>query len=133
MLVKGAPCSYFHVTTTLLKCHCQKVKYTGSTFKRVAVDNTMGVPVKDEKLTLHSILPSVFLRGCQFFQSFSRQYMGPCVASLPIFSCADCENPCTYSFYHNQIGSRNHWPFFRARSLNTGMRCMSCYVIIIIN
>ena len=93
----------------------------------------MGVPVKDEKLSLHSILPSVFLRGSQFSQLSSRQYMGPCVASLPIFPLLTVRIRVLFFFYHNQIGSRNHWPLFRARSLNTGTRCMSCYVIITIN
>ena len=26
------------------------------------------------------------------------------------FSCDDCENMCTLSHYHHQIGSRNHYP-----------------------
>ena len=70
----------------------------------------MGVPMKNEKLTLHSILPSVFLRGSQFSQLSPRQYMGPCVASLPIFSYAACENPCTYFFIiiKSEVGIIDH-------------------------
>ena len=36
---------------------------------------------------------------------------------------------CTLS-YHHQIGSMNHYPLFKVRSWNNGMRCMSCCVLI---
>ena len=49
---------------------------------------------------------------------------------LTKFSCDDCENTCTSSFYHHQIGSMNHLPLFRARSWNTCMCCVSFYVLI---
>ena len=33
----------------------------------------------------------------------------------------------TLSYYHRQIGSMNYYMLFRARSWNSGMRCMSLY------
>ena len=33
-------------------------------------------------------------------------------------------------FYHHQIGSMNHYPLFRVRSSNNGMRCMSFCILI---
>ena len=45
------------------------------------------------------------------------------------FSCDDWENICTLSYYHHQIGSMNYYPFFRVRSWNNGVRCMSFYIL----
>ena len=46
--------------------------------------------------------------------------------------CDDWENVYILSYYHHhhQIGSMNHYPLFRVRSWNNGMRCMSLYVLI---
>ena len=40
-----------------------------------------------------------------------RALYGLCVCSVPISH--DCENMCTWSYYHHQIGSMNHLPLFR--------------------
>ena len=50
---------------------------------------------------------------------------------LTRFSYDDCENMCTWSYYHHQIGSMTHLPLFRVRSWNNGMCCMSFYILII--
>ena len=52
------------------------------------------------------------------------QYLGLCVFSLPITLYDDCENTCTLSCYHHQIGSMTPLPLSRVRTLNNGMRCM---------
>ena len=33
------------------------------------------------------------------------------------------------SYYHHQIGIMNHYPLFRIRSWNSGVRCMSLYIL----
>ena len=38
----------------------------------------------------------------------------------------------TLYFYH-QIGSMNYYPLFRVRSWNNGMRCMSFYILNVLN
>ena len=43
--------------------------------------------------------------------------------------CDDWENIYTLSYYHHQIGSMNYYPFFRVRSWNNGVRCMSFYIL----
>ena len=37
---------------------------------------------------------------------------------------------CVVAYYDPQIRSKNHWPLFRVRSLNNGVRCMSSCVLI---
>ena len=54
-------------------------------------------------------------------------YGAVCI-QLAHFSFDDCENTCTLSFYHHQIGSMTHLPLHRGRSWNNGMRCMSFYI-----
>ena len=39
----------------------------------------------------------------------------------------------TLSYYHHQIGSMNYYPLFRVRSWNNGVRCMSIYILILLN
>ena len=48
------------------------------------------------------------------------------------FPCDDWENIYTLSYYHHQIGSMNYNPLFRVRSWNNGVRCMSFYILTII-
>ena len=48
------------------------------------------------------------------------------------FPCDDWENKYTLS-YHHQIGSMNYYPLFRVRSLNNGVPCMSCCILILFN
>ena len=42
-----------------------------------------------------------------------------------------CENTCTLSYNHHQIGSMTHLPLFGGRSWNNGMRGMSFYILMI--
>ena len=51
---------------------------------------------------------------------------------LTHFSHDDCENTCTYSYYHHQIGRMANSPLFRVRSWNTDIRCMSFYILIVV-
>ena len=44
--------------------------------------------------------------------------------------CDDWENKYTLSYYHNQIGNMNHYPLFRVRSWNNGVRCMSFSILL---
>ena len=44
--------------------------------------------------------------------------------------CDDWDNLYTLSYYHHQIVSMNHYPLFRVRSWNNGVRCMSLYILI---
>ena len=48
------------------------------------------------------------------------------------FACDDWENVYTlfYHHHHHQIGSMNPHPLFRVSSWNTGMRCMSLYILM---
>ena len=74
------------------------------------------------------ILSSVWVRLSIFSQLSIMQYMGLCVFSLPI-SLVMTER---MSYYHNQIGNMNHYPLFRVRSWNNGVRCMSLYILMLI-
>ena len=57
--------------------------------------------------------------------------MWGCVFSIyPLCHCDDWENKYTLSYHHHEIGSMNYYPFFRVRSWNNGLRCMSFYVLI---
>ena len=47
---------------------------------------------------------------------------------LTHFSYDDCENTCTLSYYHHQIGSITHLPLSMVRSWNNGVRCMTLYI-----
>ena len=40
------------------------------------------------------------------------------------------ERMCILSYYHHQIGSMNYCPWFRVRSWNSSMRCMSLYILM---
>ena len=64
-----------------------------------------------------------------FIKLLSKQYVGLCVFSLPIFLMM-IEIMSTLSFYHHQIGSRNYYLMFRARSQNSGMRCMPLFILL---
>ena len=64
-----------------------------------------------------------------FIKLLSKQYVGLCVFSLPIFLMM-IEIMSTLSFYHHQIGSRNYYLMFRARSQNSGMRCMPLSILL---
>ena len=50
---------------------------------------------------------------------------------LAHFSWDDCENTCTLSYCHHQIGSMNHLSLHRIRPWNNRTRSMSLYVLII--
>ena len=55
---------------------------------------------------------------------FQAIYGAVCI-QLTHFCYADCENTCTLSYYHHQIGRMTPLPLFRVRSWNNGMCCMS--------
>ena len=46
-----------------------------------------------------------------------------------LFFHDDCGNLCTLSYYNHQIGSVTHLPLSRVKSWNTGIRCMSFYIL----
>ena len=48
------------------------------------------------------------------------------------FCCDDWENIYTLFYYHHQIGRINYYPLFRVRSGNSGVRCMSFYILMVI-
>ena len=73
------------------------------------------------------ILSSVWVRLSIFSQL---SIMGLSVFSLPI-SLVMIERIYTLSYYHHQIGSMNYYPLFRVRSWNSGIRCMSLYIFIL--
>ena len=55
-------------------------------------------------------------------------YGAVCI-QLTHLSYDDCENMCTLSYYHHQIGSIIHFLLFRVRSWNNVMRGMSLYIL----
>ena len=59
---------------------------------------------------------------------FHALYGAVCI-QLTHVSCDDCENMCTLSHHHYQIGSMTHLPLFRVRSWNNGIHCMSFYIL----
>ena len=52
-----------------------------------------------------------------------------CVFSLPI-SFVMIERMYTLSYFPHKIGGMNYYPLFRVRSWNSGMCCMSLYILI---
>ena len=46
------------------------------------------------------------------------------------FPCDDWDNIFTLSYFHHRIGSMNYYPWFRARSWNNGVRCMSFCILL---
>ena len=85
-------------------------------------------PFKKTYLTLLSVC----LRLSQFSHLTFMQYMGLCI-QLTHLSYDDCENTCTLSYYHHQIGSMTHLLLLRVRSWNNGIHCISFYVLIVIS
>ena len=81
------------------------------------------------KMIVRCMLPSVCLRLRQFSKLSFIKYMVLCVFSLPN-SPVMIVRMRTLSYHHHQTGSINHWPLFRVRSWNNGMRCMSYYVLM---
>ena len=55
-----------------------------------------------------------------------------CVFSVYAISLAMTERIYSLSYYHHQIGSMNYYPLFRVRSWNNGMRCMSLYILMLL-
>ena len=81
------------------------------------------------KMPVRYILSSVWVRLSIFSQLSIIQYIGLCVFSLPS-SLVMIEITYTLSYYHHQNGSMNYYRFFRARSWNNGLRCMSLYILV---
>ena len=82
------------------------------------------------EMPVRYVLSSVWVRLRIFSPLSIIQYVGLYVFSLPI-SIDDGENMYTLSYYDHQIGSMNHYPLFRVRSWNNGVRCMYFYILII--
>ena len=59
-------------------------------------------------------LSIVFLKSNRFshlsFMQFWGLYPGAVCIQLTHFSCGDCENTCTSSYYHHQIGKYDPFP-----------------------
>ena len=87
-------------------------------------------------MSVRYILSSVWVRLSIFSPSSIILYVGLYVFSLPI-SLVMIEIIYIYiytlSYYHHQIGSMNYYPLLRVRSLNNGVRCMSFYILILLN
>ena len=86
------------------------------------------------KMPVRYNLSSVWVRLSIFSQLSIIQYVGLCVFSLPIsFMMIERIYLYTLSYYHHQIGSMNYHPLFRVRTWNNGMRCMSFYILLLVN
>ena len=88
-----------------------------------------------EGMELLKCLSDIFFPECvsKFMSILSIIFHAICGVvwiQLTHFCCDDCENACTWSYYHHQIGSMTHFPLFRVRSWNNGMRCMSFYILM---
>ena len=59
---------------------------------------------------------------------FHATYVAVCI-QFTHFSYDDCQNTCTWFYYHNQIGSMTHLPLSRVRSWNNGI-LVSLYVFL---
>ena len=81
------------------------------------------------KMIVRYMLPNVYQRLRQFSQLSFIRYMALCIFSLSNYPVMIVRIG-TLSYYHHQIESMNHWPLFRVRSWNNGMRCMSYCVLI---
>ena len=64
------------------------------------------------------------------FMQYIGLYPGAVCIQLTHFSCGDCENTCTSSYYHHQVGSMTHFRLLRLRPRNSGMRYMPFYVLV---
>ena len=84
------------------------------------------------KMPVRYILSSVWVRLSTFSPLSIIQYVGLYVFSLPI-SLVMIENIYTLSYYHHQIWGMNYYPLFRVKSWNNGVRCMSFYILILLN
>ena len=88
-----------------------------------------------EDSELIKCLSDIFCRVCKIKHILSVIHYTTCGAVCFQFThcpCDDWENIYTLSYYHHQIGNMNYYPFFRVRSWNNGMRCMSFYILQII-
>ena len=83
------------------------------------------------KMLVRYSLSNVCLRLSEFSIIFHDIY-GAVSIKLSHCSCDDYENTYTSSYHHHQSWSRNHLPLYvRVRLWNTGMRCISFYVLMI--
>ena len=88
-----------------------------------------------ECIELMKCLSDIFCLKCvskirSVLSIISHAIYGTVCTQLSHFSYDDCENTCTRSYYHYQIGSMTHLPLFLFKSWNNGMRCMSFYILI---
>ena len=59
---------------------------------------------------------------------FHATYGAVCIR-LTHLTCDDFDYTCTLYHCHHQIECMTHWPLFRVRSWNKGMRFMSFYIL----
>ena len=60
--------------------------------------------------------------------NFHTKYGAVCI-QLTHLSNDGCENTGTLSYYQHQVRSMTNLPLFRVRSWNSGMRCLSFYIL----
>ena len=82
------------------------------------------------KMLVSYILSSVRLRLSEFSHLSWKVVYGCVCFQLTYFSCDNCENIYTLSYYHYQIGNINNQLLFKVRSWNIGICCMHCYALV---
>ena len=111
------------------------LKMWGPAILIIVIEHTMNDSRSVRKSVLIGyILSIVCLKLNRFSHLSFMQYMGlypgaVCI-QLTHFSCGDCENTCTLSYYHHQIGSMTHFRLLRLWPWNSGMRYMPFYVLV---
>ena len=88
------------------------------------------------KMPVRYNLSSVWVRLSIFSQLSVIHYTicGAVCFQFTHFLCDDWKNIYTLSYYHHQIGSMNYYQLFLGLgSWNNGMRCMSFYILILLN
>ena len=82
------------------------------------------------KVPVRYTLSNVCVCKIKSIPSFIFRAIYGVVCIQPIhFSCNDCENKFTCSYYCQQNERTNHLPLCRAKLQNSGMRCMTFYVL----
>ena len=86
-----------------------------------------------EDIKVVKYLSDIFCRVCKIKHIISIIHYTICGVvcfQFTNFPCDGWENIHTLSYNHHQIGSMNHYPLFRVRSLYNGMRCIFFYILL---
>ena len=90
-----------------------------------------------EDIQLIKCLSDIFCRVCKIKHILSVIHYtihyavcGAMCFQFPHSPWDDWENIYTLSYYHHQIGRMYYYPWFRVRSWNNGVRCMSFYILM---